>query len=201
LALFFSAEQWDDALNGAPRYALPLTLAFNVITPRGRPWLPVLLTGNLTVLLAPTVLATLPPYDETPSVDGISCDFVSGWYAPEHKAASAWRWADGEGVLELHNSRSRVITVNLDFDMTSPTARTVVVSADASRESVDLKPFEGVHRNFGPIDLRPGDTRVTFETSEPAWTEPGAGGRELAYTIENLKVVAAKSPAARPQEP
>ncbi|MGH7957089.1 MAG: hypothetical protein ACREH8_08760, partial [Opitutaceae bacterium] len=46
---FLSTPVWEGYPGAATRVLLPMTLAFNVLVPRGLRWLPVLVAGNLTV--------------------------------------------------------------------------------------------------------------------------------------------------------
>ncbi len=194
LTVFFAPELWED-LNGAPRYVLPLTLAFNFLTPRGSVWLPVLLAGNLTVLSAPRVLGTIPPFDDvTRRVPGVSCEYLSGWYGPQHRATRVWRWAAGPAVLALHNSQPVAARVRLDFDMSAAGDRTVAVSGADLRRSFTLQAGQRVHVQLPSLLVPPGDLQLTFETNDPPWIEPGLGGRELSYSAENLTIDSETAP-------
>ena len=59
MMMFLSTPVWEGYPGAATRVLLPMTLAFNVLLPRGARWLPLLLVGNLTV--AASVFELSPP--------------------------------------------------------------------------------------------------------------------------------------------
>ena len=60
LAFFLGRPVWEGFPGASTRVLLPLTMAFNVLAPRTRRGLALLLAGNLMVLSAPGALHTLP---------------------------------------------------------------------------------------------------------------------------------------------
>src|SRR4030095_17190637 len=68
-AFFLSDPVWEGNLGAATRVLLPLTLAFNVLVPRTRRGLIVLVLGNLTVLSAANALRPGPQSYE-PAFEG-----------------------------------------------------------------------------------------------------------------------------------
>ncbi|MDP9002644.1 MAG: hypothetical protein M3O46_21350 [Myxococcota bacterium] len=193
LALFLGVGHWEDAPMAVPRTLLPLTLAFNVLAPRTGAGLALILAGNLTVLSSSR---TFDPFgsEQTTFAEELTCDFASGWHGPEHLGMRTWRWSSGSALLTFHNPAARPIPIVIDFALLTRTDRTVVVSADGVSQSVTLKGSHGVPVHFGPVELQPGDTAVAFETSEPAWAEPGPHGRPLAFSLQNLRVTVVPTP-------
>jgi hypothetical protein len=183
----------EDLLNAIPRTTLPLTLAFNVLAPRGRGGLALLLVGNLTALSARRAL-DVAPGEQTNFVDGITCNYASGWYPVEHSRIRSWRWASGPAVLKLHNPQGASLRVGIDFEIQSRTDRTVDLSTADLRTAVALQPLRGVGVHFGPFELPPGDTSIALDTAEPPWTEPGPHGRELTFSVQHLAVTSVPPP-------
>ena len=184
---FFGSAFWDDALDGVPRTILPLTLAFNVLAPTTRGGFALLLAGNLTALSAPRVL-DVAPSEQTAFVDGITCDYASGWYQMEHLGIRTWRWASASAVLKVHNPQAGSLPVTIDFDVQSLTERTLTLYAGDARQVIPLRALHGVRAHFGPLELPPGDTSLGFDTTEPPWTEPGPRGRTLSFSVKALQI-------------
>jgi hypothetical protein len=187
LAFFLGWGFWEDALCGVPRTLLPLTLAFNVLVPRTRMGLPLLLAGNLTVLSASSVLAVMPS-EETTFVEGITADYASGWHDPEHSWRRSWRWASGSAVLTLHNPGTASVWVDIDFELLSQTDRIVSMHAGALRRDFQIGARRRSRATFGPVELPPGDSAIACDTTEAPWIEPGPGGRPLTFSMENLRL-------------
>ena len=188
LMLFTNRDAWADPFSTVPRAILPLTIAFNILVPRSRLGLVALVAGNLTLLSAPSALAVVHT-DSEPSVDGVVCEYASGFHDPETLGPRRWRWASGSATLRIHNSRPEDAAATLDLDLESVVNRTVTLQAGEVRHAVSLPPHRSLRVHFGPIVLPPGDTALALTTNEPPWIEPGDGGRPLTFSLQNLSVV------------
>ena len=69
MMMFLATPVWEGLPGAAARIVLPMTLAFNVLVPRGRWWLPLLIAGNLTV--AVSYREFNPPPQEVPRVSSV----------------------------------------------------------------------------------------------------------------------------------
>lgn len=187
LACFLGWGFWEDALSGVPRTLLPLTLAFNVLVPRTRAGLVLLLAGNLTVFSASTVLNVIPT-EQTTFVEGITLDYASGWHGPEHFGNGTWRWSSGPAIAKFHNPRPNPIWVGIDFGLLSETDRTVTMHARNVRQEFHVAARRGIRLTFGPFELIPGDTSLVFDTTEPPWIESGPHGRQLSFALQNVRL-------------
>jgi hypothetical protein len=187
LVFLTDRDPWADLFSTVSRVTLPLTLAFNVLVPRSRGGLVLLLLGNLTVPLAPTVLAIVET-DQGPRVQGIGCAFASGFHDAETDGTRSWRWTRGSATLRIENHRSASARATLEFDIDSPTDRTVSVQAGALEQTIALQPRRRVHVRFGPILAPPGSTVVRMTTGEPPWIEPGGDRRPLAFSVRDLRL-------------
>ena len=178
---------WEGPSPAAARAVLPLTLAFNVLAPRSRGGLALLVAGNLTVLSAAAVLQ--PPIMAPDEVfaAGVSCSYAEGWHEPESLEGRNWRWASGPATLQFHNPTTETQRITLEFQIASVTDRTVTMRApDLERSFTFRAAPKRLPATFGPFLLPPGDTRVVFTTAEPPWLEEFAGGRRLAFSLEDL---------------
>lgn len=185
LGLCASWVVWKTTAEAAARSLLPLTLAFNVLVPRSRAGLALLIAGNLTVASAPLLL-TPPRPDRLVIAPGVSCVYEQGWYAPEAASGRVWRWSEGPTALRLHNGTPRTRSVTLTFTLGSVTPRTVTI------ESQSIAPFVGkvgpgpLPVMLGPLEVPPGDTFVRFTTTTPPFQAPD-DPRALAFSLENLR--------------
>ena len=90
--------------------------------------------------------------------------------------------------------RARLARQRGQIDLALASYRRAVAELQSVRQDIPVEYRDGrssYRTTFGPLDLWPGDTRVTFQTNEPPSIEPGTDDRELAYSIENLKVLPA----------
>lgn len=122
-----TAPVWEGYPGAASRVVLPLTLAFNVLVPAGRRWLPVLVLGNLSVFAG---LAEMdPPIRDFYQLRGerlytksVVVERGAGWYQAESDGKKSWRWARGRRDVAPDEPRSR------------------------ARRSADVVPAGGVYR-------------------------------------------------------
>jgi len=54
LMIFLGDAVWESYPSAAARVLLPMTVAFNILVPRGKWWPILLVVGNLGVLASPT---------------------------------------------------------------------------------------------------------------------------------------------------
>jgi hypothetical protein len=193
VALLLGHLAWEDPECAVARQVLPLALAFNVVVPRTRRGLALLLAGNLTVLSASRTLDA-GPREQTAFALGVTMDYASNWYDVEHSSTRTWRWSSGSAVLSFHNPTTRALRVNLDFDIDARTATKMTFHVRNTYQVLALQAQHGVSIHFGPFDLPPGDTPFALDTSEPPWTEPGAHGRALAFSVQHVLLTEASAP-------
>jgi hypothetical protein len=187
---------WEKSPCAATRAVLPLTLAFNVLAPRTRRGLGLLVLGNLTVLSAFDILRVIPT-EQTTFTHGVTARYADGFLAPEHLGRRTWRWSSGSATLVLENPTSRTLPATLSFQISSVLPRTVTVRAPATpadERSLSLPAQRRIPERFGPIALPPGDTPITFTTADPPWTESVASQRPLSFSIHDLYVTIGPAP-------
>jgi hypothetical protein len=194
LFLLLGGAVWEGEPSAATRVVLPLTLAFNVLAPRGRRALLLLAAGNLTLLSAATNLSPLAS-EQTVYVHGVTASPGAGWGEPEQRDGRSWRWASGSmpAVLRFHNPTPDVLAVTLEFQLSSIGDRRVTVAVPGTIDDVEVRAGRRVPVRLGPFALPPGETDVTFDSREPPWSEQAASGRKLSFAVHELyaEVVAA----------
>jgi hypothetical protein len=185
LAICLGPPVWEGFPSSSSRVVLPLTLAFNVLVPRTRAGLALLLAGNLTVLSAATVFASPARVPETVAA-GVSVSYSNGWYDRETADGHRWRWAAGTARLRVRNAGAAGRPSTLELEVGSVTARTVVIRVGGAERAIVVSPEQPARVRLGPIPLAVGTTLVEFATDAPPWPEPG--GRKLGYSVRDLSV-------------
>jgi hypothetical protein len=197
---FLSTPVWEGYPGAATRVLLPMTLAFNVLLPRGARWLPVLIAGNLTI--AASIFEFSPPHEfydlrgETTLRAAFHVVPARGWHGPERHLAQRWRWSSGRSELKLVNTLAVPVRVTL---------RALASSANEPRSlrvSVGEKLLWGDTISGTPVTMRfglavpPGETTLVFSTDRPA-EKIGTDPRALAYRIGNLDIVVTSASVSR----
>jgi hypothetical protein len=195
---FLSTPVWEGYPGAATRVLLPMTLAFNVLVPRGVRWLPVLLAGNLTVTAS--VFEFSPP-NEFYEVRGVARAALrvvpaNGWHGPERHLRERWRWSAGQAELKLINEGVEPLLATVQAHATSAGGiRGVRVLADGKLLWGDNVGLGAAPIRFG-CTLPPGETVLTF-VSDRAGEKVSTDPRDLAFQVTNLVIVVKPVPAQR----
>ena len=201
LMLFLATPVWEGFPGAAGRALLPMTLAFNLLVPRGGRWWAVLLAGNLTVVAA---YKEFTPPREFFSVTApaelqntVTFKRTGGWYGAESGEGLSWRWSSGESGLRVRNdSGAPVVLVAAGRAAPAVDERRLRISAaQAMVWSGELTAGHVVSFQFG-VTLPPGETELAFATDKPAHPI-GVDPRKMAFEIFNLKFVVKPAPAPR----
>jgi hypothetical protein len=186
-----SGAVWQAWPSAAPRALLPMTLAFNRLVPRGRFGLALLIAGNLTVLSARDVGRSVPT-EQTIFAHGAWCAYAHGWNGPERGDRRTWRWASGTARLVLENPSPQPLVATITFDLRAEIPRTVTWQATGGPLArATLTDKNWTPQTYGPLTLPPGPTVIEFGSDAAPWTEPGPGGRSLAFSVGDLFVAVA----------
>jgi hypothetical protein len=199
MMVFLSTPVWEGYPGASTRVLLPMTLAFNLLVPRGLKWLPLLLVGNLTVTTS--VFEFSPPHEfyrahgPAVAVDALRVAPVRGWHGPERHLQHHWRWTSGDAELKLVNTSAQPLALVL---------RGTVTSVEHLRQIRILQGEQllwGDHVGKGaaefrfPLRLPPGELTLRFVTDQPA-QKVGTDPRDLAFQVANLDIqVQPASPA------
>jgi hypothetical protein len=197
---FLGPSVWAGYPPAAARVLLPMTLAFNILVPRGRRWWFVLILGNLNVLASPDVLRL--PSRESYRLEGprelrmvisngnvVKPVFDDRWYPPENSSFEFWRWSDGPSTMVLHNPQDFGLIADITFSVRANDVRSLSIS-QAGRLLWEglLQHRERVKVELRGIRLEPGDTVWRFDT--PRKGGPGHGkvrGPPL-FNVRNLEI-------------
>ncbi|MBL9201329.1 MAG: DUF2029 domain-containing protein [Opitutaceae bacterium] len=203
MMLFLSTPVWEGYPGASTRVLLPMTLAFNLLVPRGARWLPVLIAGNLTV--AASVFEFSPPHEfhairgEGAARAALRVKPGPGWHGPERHLEQRWRWSDERSELRLLNSAAQPLRVVMRARvLAAGDLRTVRVMHEERLLWADSVGSAPAPLAFG-LDVPPGETVLVFSTDRPG-EKIGTDPRALAFRVMNLEIVAVPAPgsAARP---
>jgi hypothetical protein len=206
LLIFLGNSVWESYPLAAARVLVPMTLAFNILVPRGRWWFVVLLLGNLGVLGSAELLR--PPAREVDSVvEGPSelridpatyfrfeAEFTgANWCIAERarsldkKRLDYWRWSLGDGAVKVHNPQPFAVVADVSYDLATVDARLASLSYDGrSVWQGMLKPSQANYAFASGLVFPPGDSLLIFK-SDRAGAAPGPGdARLLAFSVRNL---------------
>lgn len=197
LMMFLATPVWEGFPGAATRVLLPMTLAFNVLVPRGRKWLPLVIAGNLSVFAS--VFEFSPPHDfyrlhgDRELREAVRVVAATGWHGPERHLERRWRWSADRSELRVINESSRSLLVALHGSASAAVEpRTVRVSLGERMiwsGEVGLAPRE---LRFG-FTAPPGETVLVFTSNLPA-TKVGSDPRELAFMVANVEISVRAAP-------
>jgi hypothetical protein len=206
LMIFLGPAVWEGNPGAALRVLLPMQVAFNVLVPTGRRWLPWLLLGNASLIAAPGILLTPPrpdylvagPAAVTQAADGeaaVRLEFPAPWFEPEN---GSWyhirRWSGGTAEVEVLNRQPRPLAVELSFGVSSIETRRLAISQDGKlRWSGEIGRRKRAVRL--PLILPPGKERLVFASDRPPQPAGRGDPRALAFCVHDLVIRAGAPPA------
>jgi len=208
---FLGDSVWADYPSAAARVLLPMTLAFNILVPKGRWWPTLLVLGNIGVIGSAEIIRSSIPDRTTQryvvegpsdlrfrSTDnfGVSVAYLPGnWWAPETLRIPTrfkeeyWRWSPGDGSISVENPQAFTLLCDLSFGMATLEPRSITVTANGVRAwTGEIMPGRYTDISIAGLVLPPGDTVIVFHSDQPATQTPG-DRRRLAFSVRNLKVV------------
>jgi hypothetical protein len=189
---------WEGYPGAASRVLLPMQLAFNVLVPSGRKWLPVLLLGNLTLVNAPVALQ--PPPDDSFRLAGAENLIVSpeggrlrvlfspAWYGSEHLGDSYWSWSRGSSTMTILNPHAFALEADWDFELSALRKREVTISGSESHELWRGEIQNGpTNIKLSRIVLQPGQNSFAFDTDAVASRIDG-DSRLFSFCLKNWTI-------------
>lgn len=199
LALVLGPAVWEGAPGAAPRVLLALHLAFNLLLPRGRRWIPLLILGNLSMLSFPAL--TTPP-DLSPQAQrciessrflslegnlaqsGISLSFGSGWHPMESSGGQSRVWSESQALVHLENPSDRPIQALITLELLTHYPRTTTVAWNGSPMG-DLAHDASAKDSFtfGPVTLLPGSNLLEISGTPVALAPSNGDPRKLGVAL------------------
>lgn len=196
MMLFVSQPVWEGYPGAATRVLLPMSLAFNLLVPKGRKWLPVLLAGNLSVAAGVAELTPPAPdfyriVGESRSAAAVELVRGEGWYAPEWHRGRSWRWGRESAKVRLVNSSDKPVVVTFDCELSGITNRHFGFRFNG-QQLYDAPLYRNAKPHRLPtFTLPPGVHDVEFATDQPAIRPDGNDPREMSLCVSNLVITVA----------
>jgi len=192
---------WAGFPPAAARVLLPMTLAFNVLVPRGRGWWVVLFLGNLNVLAARDVLVLANRESYRLEGPGDLCMVASTgyrvepifdrrWYPPGHSFLEFWRWSDGPSTMAVRNPQPFALDADLSFRLRVRSVRTITVLAGKRLlwSGVVQPGAPGTTVRLPGLHLDPGDTVLSFSTPPPPGFTDGGPLGPVVFSVRSLVI-------------
>lgn len=201
LMLVVAQPVWDGYPGAATRVLLPMTLAFNLLVPRGRRWLAVVVLGNLSAIVGVNEF-NAPPYEcfvvsgESAVRAQVKLERGAGWYIAEGDGRRQWRWSSGPGELKLVNRGKAPVTVRLSGQIAA--VKSGVVTVRAGGATLWSGPVGGKRGEFRTTEFMvAGDAAVAVEFAADAPGVRFANGDErvLAFAVYDVDIAVARSGA------
>jgi len=200
LLLFLSEPVWEGYPGAAARVLLPMALAFNLLVPKGRRWLAVLLAGNLSFLVGLTELRAPP--GEFFQVNGqipLTIERGTGWYPVESDGRRSWRWARSDATVVVTNPTAEAIEVRLEGALRSVSPGRLSLLHEGVELWSSSMELERVGFATPPFSLASGAVAtVEFRTDRPAIVPQNGDPRSLTFALYDLEVTATRLPIVAP---
>jgi hypothetical protein len=182
-----------------------MTLAFNLLVPRGRRWLAVLVLGNLSAVVGVNEFSA-PPHEsfvvsgESAVRAQVKLERGAGWYGAEGDGRRQWRWSSGRGELRLVSRAGEPIAVRLSGEIGALNPGAVTIRAgDAVRWTGAVA---AARTAFATTEfLLPAGATMTvqFTADAPGVRFANGDERMLAFAVYDVDIAVARAePAAKP---
>ena len=204
LTLCLGVAVWQGLPGAASRTVLPMLLAFNLLVPRGRWWLALLVAGNLSVAAQPLIELRFPGdagivdvSDAGVDADGrrLTIGFSPEWYKSERDILQSWRrWSPGPAVVTIDNPHAFAVEADLCMVMgvTGNDNRAMSVQLNGHNIWTGVLAGRGNVVHTQSLHLEPGENLLMFNT---AAAPPAANGaRRLAFCLSELYVEIPSAP-------
>jgi len=200
MLIFLSTPVWEGFPGASTRVLLPMTLAFNILVPRGWKWLPVLLAGNLTVISAykeysPPAREFYRLSGESEVVGAVRVEPADSWYGPEDSKGERWRWSAGRSELRIRNDSGGALRVAVRGQAAALDERTLRVLAGDTLVWSGTIGRKLSTLSFGLV-VPEGVAVLRFE-SDKGWLMEGEDPRKFSFRIADLEVVVTPSDGPR----
>ena len=206
LMMFVAQPVWEGYPGAATRVLLPMTLAFNLLVPRGRRWLAVLVLGNLSAIVGVNEFSA-PPHEsfvvsgESAVRARVKLERGAGWYGAEGDGRRQWRWSSGRGELRLVSRAGEPIAVRLSGEIGALKPGAVTIRAgDAVRWTGAVAVARTAFTTKEFLVPAGGAVAVEFASDAPGVRFANGDERMLAFAVYDVDIAVARpGPAAKPK--
>ena len=205
LMMFVAQPVWEGYPGAATRVLLPMTLAFNLLVPRGRRWLAVLVLGNLSAVVGVNEFSA-PPHEsfvvsgESAVRARVKLERGAGWYVAEGDGRRQWRWSSGQGDLRLVSRAGEPIAVRLSGEIGAVNPGVVTIRAgDAVRWTGAVAVARTAFATTEFLLPAGATMALQFTADAPGVRFANGDERVLAFAVYDVDIAVARpGPAAKP---
>lgn len=182
LGIFLGNAVWEGAPGAAPRVLMVLHIGFNLLAPRTKAWLPLLLLANISVFAFPHLME--PPERSQRSEEciekrqflttagdidpsSLSISFLDGWHQVETKGDRAWKWTQGASSIRIENYSNRPVRANMTLRMRAVSARDCIVEWNQQLISTIQQEQALANYDAGTVVVEPGINILTLRSNSP----------------------------------
>lgn len=177
LAFVIGPGNWNGYPGGASRSLLPLLLGFNLLVPRGRRWIPILILGNCSAFFSPLLFlpvpepigkirVQIPAETESRRSSGLATvDFPLPWHGLEEFEDQRWRWSNGPSDIIVHNPFDTAVVASIDGEWAAKDERIARLMQNHTvlwEQTLSIQPKKW---SVTGIVLPPGKSVLTIESN------------------------------------
>lgn len=188
-----NTQVWEGYPGAAARVLLPLVLAFNILAPRGRLGLVLLIAGNLSVFSGmlemsgpPQPVWSISGADSLASADGrrtaLTIEMAEGFHRLEGRGANTWQWTTGDARVRIQNRSTTPVQARLEFEMRSVSPRDVSVLVNGAPIWTGTTTLDHQSMETAEFTLRPGRTDVQIQAG------PGEAARSGEARLLGVRI-------------
>ena len=200
LALTLGQAVWEGYPGASSRVLLPMLLGFNLLVPRSRKWLPILILGNLTMFVGPFSIEPRPAEIHSVQISDtavlaeqdrsaeVSVEFPRPWYGAERNRRHQWRWSEGNADIVINNPYSVALEIEIRGEWAAQDSRTARIVQNGKlwwEQSIDRKLRDW--RLVGVI-LEPGDNKIRIESDKISVGTDSEDARKLAVSLFRFEI-------------
>jgi hypothetical protein len=112
--------------------------------------------------------------------------FADGWYEPERRGESVWRWTSGDARLSINNPAATEVRIRLTLKAQAITPRQVQVSLNGTK--LGALPIGTVIGSFdlGEVLVPPGESMLELQPAEAARAGENGDARLLSVAVHEM---------------
>lgn len=200
LTLVLGAAVWEGYPGASSRVLLPMLLGFNLLVPKGRRWVALLVLGNLTMWFGPTSIE--PKLEELHSINivnrsalipagelqELAVEFPRPWHRAESNGDDHWRWSEDDVDIVLNNPYAVPLQIEVRGQWSAHSGRMAYLKqGDQVLWQQQLGKPPADWRVVGVI-LPPGKSALRIESDTPPSETDPSDSRRLAVCLRRLSI-------------
>lgn len=202
LTLVLGAAVWEGNPGASSRVLLPMLLGFNLLVPRGKKWVAILVLGNLTMWFGPTSIS--PKLEKLHSVNivnrgaltvagelnEVTLAFPRPWHRAESSGDDHWRWSEDDVDIVFTNPYTVPLKVELRGQWNAHSERMAYLKqGDTVLWQQKLGEFRPDDWRVVGVILPPGQSSLRIESDRPPSQTDPSDSRRLSVCLRRLSIL------------